>query len=92
MGRLKRLRDIDVEMMTTDLTVRRPFRMPFADQKLFFDRDEMLHLFPAWVVETMSVAESDHLYPRTGKKLWYFPGRGARTRSRGRDRSHCRWW
>ena len=63
--------------MTTNLTLHRPFRLPFSEQIFLFDEAEMRQLFPQRVVDTMKVAQSDHLHPDTGERLWYFPGPGS---------------
>jgi predicted acylesterase/phospholipase RssA len=78
-GAVKRQRDIDLETMTTNLTLRRPFRLPFRQQVFLFDEDEMLGLFPERVVATMTrgFPLSPQLNPTTGKPLHYFPGPGA---------------
>ncbi len=78
-GEAKRLRDIDLETMTTDLTLRRPFRLPFSQQVFLFDREEMLALFPERVVDTMVGGRqpSKHVNAATGKPLWPFPGPAA---------------
>lgn len=77
-GTVRRQRDVDLETMTTDLTLRRPFRLPFRQQVFLFDEAEMLDLFPARVVETMTAGlpPSHHLNPATGAALHYFPGPG----------------
>ncbi|SDP35534.1 Patatin-like phospholipase [Pedococcus dokdonensis] len=78
-GEVRRKRAIDLETMTTNLTIRRPFRMPFRQQVFLFDRDEMLGLFPRDVVDTMvaGLPPSTHLHPKTKQPLFYFPGPGA---------------
>jgi hypothetical protein len=78
-GQVRRRRAIDLETMTTNLTLRRPFRLPFRQQVFLFDRDEMLGLFPERVVSTMQAGlePSEHLHPTTGVPLYYFPGPGA---------------
>ena len=44
--------DIELAMMTTNLTHGRPYRLPFADQVTFwFDKQEMRDLFPTRVAE-----------------------------------------
>lgn len=77
-GAVTRLRDIDLQTMTTDLTLRRPFRLPFRQQTFLFDEAEMRGLFPARVVETMKAGlpPSSQRNPRTGAPLHYFPGPG----------------
>ncbi len=73
-GELRRERDIDLQVMTTDLTLGRPFRLPFAERTFMFDEDEMGRLFPAPVVDAMKVRPSQHAHPDTGRPLWQFPG------------------
>lgn len=78
-GEVRRQRSVDLETMTTNLTIRRPFRLPFRHQVFLFDRDEMLGLFPTYVVDTMvaGLSPSEHKHPTTGQALYYFPGPGA---------------
>lgn len=46
------LREVNLEVMTTNLSQGRPHRIPFdADTRLYFSRRELLRLFPARVVE-----------------------------------------
>ena len=45
-GVLRRRRDIDLQVMTTDLTLGRPFRLPFAERTFMFDEDEMAGCSP----------------------------------------------
>lgn len=71
-------RRIELEVMTTNLTLHRPFRLPFTQQIFLFDESEMRALFPDRVVDTMLVKQSDHLHPDTGERLWWFPGSGKR--------------
>jgi len=92
-GEVKRRRAIDLETMTTNLTLRRPFRLPFRQQVFLFDADEMRLLFPERVVITMLCSSrpdgarlppSEHLHPATGKPLHYFPGPGAPDKGQAR--------
>lgn len=71
-------RRIQLEVMTTNLTLRRPFRLPFTQQIFLFDESEMRKLFPDRAVDAMLVKQSDHLHPDTGAPLWWFPGVGKR--------------
>ncbi|MGN6183762.1 MAG: patatin-like phospholipase family protein [Thermoanaerobaculia bacterium] len=48
-----REREINLEMMTTNLTHGRPYRLPFDSRKFFFAPSEMRRLFPANVVDKM---------------------------------------
>ena len=77
-GQVRQRFDIDLQTMTTNLTLRRPFRLPFSQQVFLFDEDEMKSLFPERVVEKMKAGlpPSDRLHPTTGKALYYFPGPG----------------
>lgn len=50
----KEARSIDLQMMTSDLTLGRPYRLPFAhDERVFFDPAEMRLYFPEHVVRWM---------------------------------------
>ena len=44
---------IDLQMMTTNVTHRRPHRMPWSNRELLFDPEELRRLFPARIVEWM---------------------------------------
>ena len=46
MWRARSPRRIDLEVMTTDLTLRRPFRMPFSTQSFMFSKSEWCRLLP----------------------------------------------
>jgi predicted acylesterase/phospholipase RssA len=72
-GVLRRQRDIDLQVMTTDLTLGRPFRLPFTERTFMFDEDEMGRLFPAPVVAAMKVRQAQYSHPTTGQLLWQFP-------------------
>jgi hypothetical protein len=74
-------RRIALEVMTTDLTLRRPFRMPFATQEFMFAESEWSQLFPARVVARMAKPQflTDRLHPDTGERLYAFPGQGSET-------------
>ncbi|HEX8172520.1 MAG TPA: patatin-like phospholipase family protein [Thermoanaerobaculia bacterium] len=45
--------DVHLEVMTTNLTIGRPHRIPFNSAEFFFDKEEMCALFPCEVVERM---------------------------------------
>ena len=77
-GEVRQARAIDLQTMTTNLTLRRPFRLPFAQQDFLFDEGEMRRLFPERVVTTLKggMAASRHRHPTTGAPLFYFPGPG----------------
>ena len=72
-GEVRRQRDIELQVMTTNLTLGRPFRLPFSERTFMFDDDEMSGLFPAPVVAAMKVRISEHSHPTTGSQLWHFP-------------------
>jgi predicted acylesterase/phospholipase RssA len=46
-------KNIDLRVMTTNLTRRQPMPMPWSTQEYFFDPDEMRTLFPSDVVDWM---------------------------------------
>jgi predicted acylesterase/phospholipase RssA len=77
-GEVRGRRAIDLQCMTTDLTLRRPFRLPFSQQVFLFDEAEMAHLFPERVVTALKAGmpASRHRHPTTGAPLFYFPGPG----------------
>lgn len=79
MWRARAPRRISLEVMTTDLTLRRPFRMPFTTQEFMFAKSDWERLFPDRVVETMARDEflTAHRHPETGELLYRFPGRGS---------------
>ena len=81
-GEVRRQRDIDLQVMTTDLTLGRPFRLPFAERTFMFDEDEMSRLFPAPVVDgDEGPRRRSTRTPTTGRRLWQLP----------RARPTCRW-
>lgn len=45
-----RAKGIDLQMMTTNVTHRRPHRMPWRDRELLFEPDELRRLFPERIV------------------------------------------
>ena len=73
---IRRLRRVDLQVMTTNLTEHRPYQLPFNTQTFMFDESEMSELFPQRVVDKMKVKQSDARHPDTGALLWYFPGAG----------------
>jgi hypothetical protein len=85
-GVCRRARATDLEVMTTDLTNGRPYRLPFKDQTFMFDRCEFERLFPEPVVQTMCTRQSDRTNPETGDPLWFFPGQGRRLRAAEAER------
>jgi predicted acylesterase/phospholipase RssA len=76
---LRAQRRIDLEVMTTNLTTRRPMRLPVNDQTLLFDQTEFQALFPERVVATMATMPAPYPHPDTGAPLYYFPGPGTTT-------------
>lgn len=74
-GRVKMLRTIDLQVMTTNLTEQRPYRLPLTQRVFLFDAAEMRALFPGQVVDVMATpeAETGHVNPRTGSPLYTFP-------------------
>lgn len=43
--------DIDLQMMTTNVTLGRPYRLPFDTKRFFFKRDELKQFFPKKVYD-----------------------------------------
>jgi hypothetical protein len=65
---------IELAMMTTDLSMRRPYRLPFRDKLHFFSKAQFEKLFPPRVIRQM-LEHTDPLPPErnaTGD-LYYFP-------------------
>lgn len=79
LGPVRRRRRVDLQTMTTDLTLRRPFSLPFSQQVFLFDEVEMRDLFPDRVVDAMTDGHepSEHRSPLSGRRLHYFPGPGS---------------
>ena len=46
-------REINLEVMTTNLMHSRPYRIPFRDQLFFYKREDFARLFPARIVDWM---------------------------------------
>jgi hypothetical protein len=59
-------RNVNIEMVTTNLTYGRPFTLPFEAKEMgfYYDRDEMRALFPERIVKWME----DHPRPGTDAK------------------------
>jgi predicted acylesterase/phospholipase RssA len=71
-----RKREINLEMMTTNLTHGRPYRLPFETRAFFFAPSEMRQLFPKRVVEQMIASvsvESRPIVSPSGETLVRFP-------------------
>lgn len=66
--------EIHLEMMTTNLTHGRPYRLPFDDAKktFFFSEADMLRLFPKRVVQSM-IDHSARKIPAGDSTLYLFP-------------------
>ena len=57
-------RSIDVQMMTTNLTERRPYTLPFSTRVFYFARSEFEKLFPETVVKYLV----EHARPARGRR------------------------
>ena len=68
-------RIVDLQVMTTNLTLRRPYRLPFARKEFYFDPEEMAKLFPKRVVETMTrgVADDQRTQHPDNPEAWLYP-------------------
>lgn len=68
-------RDIDLRMMTTNVSVAEPFALPFEHRDLLFNVDDMARLFPARIVTHL--VNRSYRGPRSGaeglnRKGYYF--------------------
>lgn len=59
-----RAKGIELQMMTTNVTHRRPHRMPWSNRELLFDPTELRRLFPERIVAWMEA----HPPPATGRE------------------------
>jgi predicted acylesterase/phospholipase RssA len=70
-------RRIDLQMMTTSLTLGRPYRLPFETRIFFFDPDEWRELFPdpvvRWMVEHPGDVGPEDIPAFRDKKLCPLP-------------------
>jgi hypothetical protein len=76
---------IDLRMMTTNLSLRRPHALPHMDRNNFFKEEDFRRLFPGWVVDYMMriggerFEEEKRRYPRlanTPPEYHMFPVEG----------------
>jgi hypothetical protein len=73
---------IKLQVVPTNLTLGRPFTIPFESYAFYFDEKEFTKLFPASVVQYMRVGEvSGHRGTGWPNR---FRGRGGRTGDRGK--------
>lgn len=63
-----RAKGIDLQVMTTNLTHRRPHRMPWRHRELYFDPDELRRLFPERIVAWMEAHPPDPGEGRDGER------------------------
>lgn len=66
-------RDINLEMMTTNLTHGRPYRLPFDTDIFAFDPEEFRKLFPKKVVDWMVANPQETGDPQRYGHLWPLP-------------------
>ena len=50
----KAIKGIDLQMMTTALSMGRPFSLPFDSEQFYFERSELERFFPVHVVDAMA--------------------------------------
>ncbi|WP_344212843.1 hypothetical protein [Kribbella sancticallisti] len=63
---------LELEVMTTNLTLRRPYRFPFTDRIFYFCQDRLRDYFPDRVVEQLvkrSTAAEDRIDSREGVEV-----------------------
>lgn len=53
-------RAIDLRMMTTNLSLRRPHALPDMDHNHYFKEDEFRRLFPDWIVDYMIAVSKEY--------------------------------
>lgn len=78
-------RDINLEMMTTNLTFGRPYRIPFTEDEthlFYFRESEFRQLFPAEVVDYLIQAKP---FGRTDESQWAELGRDYHPFPTGKD-------
>jgi hypothetical protein len=65
---------VNLQMMTTNLSQRRPYSLPFeAGEEFWFDPDELLHFFPLRIVEHMVRHSPGETVGQGGQKLFALP-------------------
>jgi predicted acylesterase/phospholipase RssA len=74
---LTTLRAINLEVVTTNLTLGRPYTIPFESHQFYFDQTEFAVLFPEpvvkWLVEHPHQGHSGVVHSREGKPLHPLP-------------------
>lgn len=63
-----RAKGVDLQMVTTNLTHRRPHRMPWMHRELLFDPDELRRLFPERIVAWLEAHPPDPGEGREGER------------------------
>lgn len=66
-------RDIDLQMMTTNVTLGRPYRLPIENRRFFFDRVEFGRLFPPKVFNWLVTCGETGLDKDKNKRYLPFP-------------------
>lgn len=66
-------RDIDLQMMTTNVTLGRPYRLPLETRRFFFDRVEFARLFPPKVFNWLAACGEAGLEDDKDRRYLPFP-------------------
>ena len=66
-------RDIDLQMMTTNVTLGRPYRLPIETKRFFFDREEFERLFPTKVYDWLVACGEARLHENKDQQYLHLP-------------------
>ena len=66
-------RDIDLQMMTTNVTLGRPYRLPIETKRFFFNREEFKRLFPAKVYDWLVACGEERLDENKNQQYLHLP-------------------
>jgi hypothetical protein len=64
---------IDLRMMTTNLSMRRPHALPHMDRNHYFAESEFRRIFPDWIVDYLVAIAKAEPNPDTPAGHWTFP-------------------
>lgn len=66
-------RNIDLQMMTTNVTLGRPYRLPLETRRFFFDREEFKRLFPTKVYDWLVACGEAQLDEHKDRQYLHLP-------------------
>jgi hypothetical protein len=64
---------IDLRMITTNLSMRRPHALPHIDRNHYFKEDEFRRIFPNWIVEYLVANSNEHANEDAPSEYCTFP-------------------